>query len=61
MRKLALALAALGALGIALPGVALADTVIIHKHRDHPLPPPPVVFHHHDNNKTVIIKHHDDD
>lgn len=58
MRKFVLALAALGALGVAMPCAALADTVIIHKHRNHM--PPPLVFHHHDNNKTVVIKHHDD-
>jgi len=56
MRKITLALAALGALGVAIPYAALADTVIIHKHR-HPIynevvPPP---FHHH-HKKTVIIK-----
>jgi hypothetical protein len=61
MRKLAFAVAAFGALGIAMPA-ALADTVVIHKHRDHVMvPPPPVVVHPHDNSKTVIIKHHDND
>ncbi len=62
MRKLALGLAALAAIGVAAPCAALADTVVIHKHR-HPVynevAPPPM--HHHDNNKTVIIKHHNDD
>ncbi len=60
MRKFALGLAALAAIGIAMPCAALADTVIIHKHKrpvyNEVVPPP---LHHH-NNKTVIIKHHDD-
>jgi hypothetical protein len=60
MRKIALALAALGALSLAMPYAALADTVIIHKHRhriyNEVVPPP---FHHHHRSKTVIIKHND--
>jgi hypothetical protein len=55
MRKLVLALAALAALGIAMPYAALADEIVIHKHRDHVWMPP---MHHHD--KTVIIKHNDE-
>ncbi len=61
MRNLVLTLAAFAALGIAMPSAALADTVIIHKHRhrlfNEVLPPPP--FHHHHDNKTIIIKHRD--
>jgi hypothetical protein len=61
MRKLTLALAALAAMGIAMPYAALADeTVIIKKHHDHPFPPPPVVFHHDAPDKKVIIKHDND-
>lgn len=55
MRKLALALAAFAMIGVSVPCAALADAVIIHKHRDmYNYAPPP---HH---NKTVIIKHHND-
>jgi hypothetical protein len=63
MRKVALALAALGAIGIALPAAANAETVIIKKHRpvyNEVVPPPPAVVVHPHENKTVIIKHHDD-
>lgn len=61
MRKLVLAMAGFAALSIVMPYGALADTVIIHKHR-HPIynavvPPP---FHHHHNSKTIIIKHDND-
>jgi hypothetical protein len=56
MRKLVLALAALAVLGTAMPYAALADEVVIHRHRGHEFMPPPV--HHHD--KTVIIKHGDE-
>jgi hypothetical protein len=59
MRKLVLTLAALAALGIAMPYAALADTVVIHKHKHrHPLVNE-VLPHHHHNGKTVIIKHND--
>ncbi|HTV38283.1 MAG TPA: hypothetical protein VMF12_17770 [Xanthobacteraceae bacterium] len=60
MRKLVLAMAGIAALGLAMPYAALADTVIIHKHRHHiynEVVPPH--FHHHDS-KTVIIKHDND-
>jgi hypothetical protein len=61
MRKLVLTMAAFAALGIAMPSAALADTVIIHKHRhriyNEVVPPP---FHHHHDSKTVIIKHNND-
>ena len=59
MRKLAFGLAALAAIGIAMPCAALAKTVIIHKHRRplyNAVVPP---LHHYRNNKTVIIKHRD--
>ncbi len=59
MQKLALGLAALAAIAIAIPCAALADTVVIHKHRpiyNEVVPPP---YHHYHSNKTVIIKHHD--
>jgi hypothetical protein len=64
MRKLFLAAAALGAIGIALPVAANAETVVIKKHRPIynevvPPPPPHVVVRPHDS-KTVIIKHNDD-
>jgi hypothetical protein len=60
MRKLALGLAALAAISIAIPYAALADTVVVHKHR-HPifntvLPPRNHLDHHHDR---TIIRHHD--
>lgn len=58
MRKLVLALAALG---VAIPYAANADTVIVHKHRpvyNEVVPPP--FHHHHDRGKTVIIKHDND-
>jgi len=53
MRKLALTLAALAAIGIAAPYAANAEMVVIHKHHHHLMPV------HHD--KTVIIKHDDHD
>jgi hypothetical protein len=65
MRKLVLALAALGAIGVAMPFAApayAASTVIIHKHIMHKhrhvydvVPPRPL---HHHHSKTIIIKHH---
>lgn len=59
MRKLALGLATLAAISIALPYAALAETVVVHKHR-HPLfntvLPRDHVDHHHDKN---IMRHHD--
>jgi len=36
MRKIGLAVAALGALAVALPSIASADTVVIKRHHDHP-------------------------
>jgi hypothetical protein len=61
MRKLVLSLAALAAIGVAMPLAANAETVIIKKHHEHAFPPPPVVFHRDDGpNKTVIIKHDND-
>ena len=57
MRKIILTLAALAAIGIVMPyaAPAMADDVVIHKHRDHFMPPPPIA--HHDHDRTVIIKH----
>jgi hypothetical protein len=54
MRRVVLALAAVAALGIAMPYAALADEIVIHRHHGHVWMPPE---HHHD--KTVIIKHDD--
>ena len=36
MRKIGLAVAAFGALAIALPSLASADTVVIKRHHEHP-------------------------
>lgn len=61
MRKFAIGLFTLAAMGLAVPSAALADAVVIHKHRvpmyNAPRGPiynyaPPA------RNKTVIIKRH---
>ena len=63
MKKIAFAIAALGAIAIAAPSIANAETVVVkhgghhwgheHMHRDwHP-------FHRH-HDRTVVIKHRHD-
>ncbi len=59
MRNLVLSLAALAAIGIAMSNAAMADTVVIHKHRHLYNEVVPPTSHHHHGSKTVIIKHHD--
>jgi hypothetical protein len=54
MRKLIIGLFALAAMGLAIPSAALADAVVIHKHRGQVYNYAPPA-----HNKTVIIKHHD--
>lgn len=54
MKKLAYVIAAIGALAIAAPSIASAETVVVrhgHHHDWHHH------WHHHD--RTVVIKHHD--
>jgi hypothetical protein len=56
MRKIALSLASLAALGLVAPYVAPAkaeDTVIVHRHGDD-------MHRHHHHHNAVIIKHDHD-
>jgi hypothetical protein len=60
MRRLAIGLFALAAIGLAVPSAALADTVVIHKHRGAMYAPPRGPVYNYAppaRNKTVIIKH----
>jgi hypothetical protein len=54
MKKFGYVIAAIGAIAIAAPSIASAETVVVkhgdHMHRDHG-------WHHHDK-KVVVIKHH---
>jgi hypothetical protein len=54
MKKFGYVIAAIGAIAIAAPSIASAETLVVkhgdHMHRDHG-------WHHHDK-KVMIIKHH---
>lgn len=54
MKKLGYVIAAIGAIAIAAPSIASAETVVV-KHRDHMHRDWHPFHHHHD--RTVIIKH----
>jgi hypothetical protein len=53
MKKLAYVIAAIGAIAIAAPSIANAETVVIKRHGHHD-------WHHgsHHHDKTVVIKNH---
>ncbi len=60
MRKLAIGLFALAAMGLAVPSAALADAVVIHKRGPmYKAPPRGRIYNYAPpaRNKTVIIKH----
>lgn len=58
MRKFVLGLAALAAIGVAMPCVAQADEVVVHKHRHH-IYNEAMPDHHHHNDKTIVKHDHD--
>jgi hypothetical protein len=64
MKKLGYVIAALGAIAIAAPSIASAETVVV-KHRDHDRFGARAEMHrdhgwHHHDRKVVIIKHRHD-
>ena len=72
MRKIGLAVAALGALAVALPAVASADTVVIKRHHRDPFGAHAEYrvhrdyglhrgWYHHPDDRTVIIKRRHDE